>query len=86
MSFPLVINLQSYHRAKDESTLGTPGAEDAINVAMAIIDNSTDNIIRGHHIGNGLNMIKVLLQDAFVPQAVVPPPTPSVVPPQPSGQ
>jgi hypothetical protein len=85
MSYPPVLDLQSYLRAKDEASLGTPGAEDAINVAMAVINNSDDDAMRGHHIGDGSDVIKALLQAAFVPQAIIPPPTPSVAPPQPSG-
>jgi hypothetical protein len=85
MSYPPVLDLQSYLRAKDEASLGTPGAEDAINMAMAVIDNSDDDAVRGHRIGNGSDVIEALLQAAFVPQAVIPPPTPSVAPPQPSG-
>jgi hypothetical protein len=85
MSFPPVIDLQSFHRAKDESHLGTPGAEDAIKAAMAVIDSSADNVVRGHHLGDGSDVIEVLLRAAFVPQADSPPPTPSIAPPQPSG-
>jgi hypothetical protein len=85
MSFPPIIDLQSFHRAKDESHLGTPGAEDAIKAAMAVINNSADDIVRGHHLGNGSDVIEALLRAAFVPQADSPPPTPSVAPPQPSG-
>jgi hypothetical protein len=85
MSFPPIIDLQSFYRAKDESCLGTPGAEDAIKAAMAVINNSTDDIMRGHCLGDGSDMIKALLRAAFIPQADSPPPTPSVAPPQPSG-
>jgi hypothetical protein len=85
MSYPPILDLQSYLRAKDEASLGTPGAEDAINMAMAVIDNSDDDAVRGRCIGDGLDVIEALLQAAFVPQAVIPPPTPSVAPPQPLG-
>jgi hypothetical protein len=67
MSFPPIIDLQSFHRAKDESHLGTPGAEDAIKAAMAVINNSTNNIVRSHHLGDGLDVIEALLRAAFVP-------------------
>jgi hypothetical protein len=76
-----IIDLQSFHRAKDESHLGTPGTEDAIKAAMAVIDNSADDVVRGHHLGDGLDVIEALLRVAFVPQADSPPPTPSVAPP-----
>jgi hypothetical protein len=85
MSYPPVINLQSFLRAKDEASIGTPDAEDSINVAMAVIDNYDDESIRGHRLGDGLDVIEALLRVAFVPQADSPPPTPSVAPPQPSG-
>jgi hypothetical protein len=67
MSFPSVINLQSFHRAKDEFTLGTPSTEDAIKVAMAVINDTADDTVRGHCLRNGLDVIEALLQVAFVP-------------------
>jgi hypothetical protein len=72
MSFPPVIDLQSFHRAKDESHLGTPGTEDTIKAAMAVIDNSTNDVVRGHRLGDGLDVIEAILRAAFVPQAVSP--------------
>jgi hypothetical protein len=47
MSYPPILDLQSYLRAKDEASLGTPSTENAINAAMAVIDNSDDNAVRG---------------------------------------
>jgi hypothetical protein len=55
--------------------------KDAINAAMTVIDNAADDAVRGHCLSNGLDVIEALLWAAFVPQAVNPPPTPSVVPP-----
>jgi hypothetical protein len=80
MSYPPVIDLLSYHRAKDDATLSVPGADDAINTAMAVIDNHNDSI-RGHHLGDGSDVIEAVLRAALVPPAVNPPPTPSVNPP-----
>jgi hypothetical protein len=85
MSYPPIIDLQSFLRAKDEASIGTPGAEDSINAAMAVIDNHKDDAIRGHCLSNGLDVIEAILRAAFVPLAVIPPLTPSVDPPQPSG-
>jgi hypothetical protein len=61
MSFPPVINLQSFHRAKDESCLGT------LKAAMVVINNSADDIVRGHHLGDGSDVIEALLRVAFIP-------------------
>jgi hypothetical protein len=80
MSYPPVINLPSYHRAKDDAALGVPGADDAINTAMAVIDNHNDSI-RGHRLDDGSDVIEVVLRAALVPPAVNPPLTPSVDPP-----
>jgi hypothetical protein len=79
MSFPPVIDFLSFLKAKDEATLGTPGTDEAIKVAMAVIDAAADDAVRGRHLGDGSDMIEALLRAAFVPQADSPPPTPSVV-------
>jgi hypothetical protein len=84
MSFPPIINLLSYHRAKDASSLGTPDAAEAIKVASEFINSLSVNIRRGHQLGDGSGMIEAALQAAFAPPAIEPPPTPSVVPPKPS--
>jgi hypothetical protein len=81
MSYPPVIDLQSFLRAKDEATLDTPSTDKAINVAMAVIDNHNNKAIKGHHLGNGSDIIKVVLRAAFIPPAIIPPLTPSVDPP-----
>jgi hypothetical protein len=81
MSFPPVINIQSYHRAKDKSTLGTFGTAEAIKVASDFINSLLLNIKRGCCLGNGLGVLEAAFQAAFVPSAIDPPPTPSIVPP-----
>jgi hypothetical protein len=67
MPYPPILNFPSYLRAKDESTLGTPGAEEAINTAMAVINDADDDAVRGHHLGDGSDVIEALLQAASVP-------------------
>jgi hypothetical protein len=78
MSYSPVINLQSYHKVKDDASLGIPGTDDVINAAMAVIDNYNDSI-KGCCLGDGSDVIEAVLWAAFVPSAVIPPPTPSSV-------
>jgi hypothetical protein len=85
MPYPFILNILSFNKAKDNCVLGTLGADEAIKGALKIVCNIPDDISRGHCLDNGLDMIKVALRAALVPQAFDPPPTPSVAPPQPSG-
>jgi hypothetical protein len=85
MSFPPVIDLQSYHRAKDESSLGTPGAAEAIKVASEFIDSLPLDIRKGCHLSDSSGVLEAALKAAFAPPAIDPPPTPSVAPPPPPG-
>jgi hypothetical protein len=80
MSYPSVIDLLSYLRAKDEATLSTPGTNNVINMAMAVINNYDNKAIRGHHLSNGLDMIEAIFRAAFIPSTIIPPPTPSIDP------
>jgi hypothetical protein len=85
MSFPPIIDLQSYHRAKDKFILGTPGTAEAIKAASDFIDNILLDIKKGHHLSDGLGMLEVALKAAFAPPVIKPPPTPSIAPPPLSG-
>jgi hypothetical protein len=85
MSFPPVIDIQSYHRAKDESALDTPGTAKAIKVTSDFIDSLLVDIKRGYHLNNSSGMLEVALKAAFAPPAIEPPLTSSVVPPLPPG-
>jgi hypothetical protein len=66
MFFSPVIDLQSFYRAEDEFTLSIPSAEDTIKAAMAVIDDATNNTVRGHHLSDGSDVIEALLWVAFV--------------------
>ncbi|KAH9952273.1 hypothetical protein BGW80DRAFT_1470841 [Lactifluus volemus] len=83
MSYPPILDIQSLNKAKDDRTLGTPGAAEAIKAALEVVCNIPDDIQRGHRLGDGSDVVEAALRAAFVPQAVDPPPTPSVAPPEP---
>jgi hypothetical protein len=82
MPYPHIIDLQSLNKAKDDRTLGIPGADEAIKAALNIVCNIPDDVQRGHRLGDGSDVVEAALRAAFVPLAVDPPPTPSVVPPE----
>ncbi|KAH9959892.1 hypothetical protein BGW80DRAFT_1464549 [Lactifluus volemus] len=77
MSYPPILDIQSLNKAKDDCTLGTPGAAEAIKAALEVVCNIPDDIQRGHRLGNGSDVVEAALRAAFIPQAVDPPPTPS---------
>ncbi|KAH9982059.1 hypothetical protein BGW80DRAFT_1247044 [Lactifluus volemus] len=83
MSYPPILDIQSLNKAKDDCTLGTPGAAEAIKAALEVVCNIPDDIQRGHRLDDGSDVVEVALRATFVPQAVDPPPTPSVAPPKP---
>jgi hypothetical protein len=83
MSYPPILDIQSFNRAKDNHILGIPSADEAIKAAIRVIDATNNNTMRGHHLSNGSDVIELLLQAALVPQAIPPPLTPSVNPPPP---
>ncbi|KAH9971768.1 hypothetical protein BGW80DRAFT_1460428 [Lactifluus volemus] len=83
MSYPPILDIQSLNRAKDNCTLGTPGTAEAIKAALEVVCNIPDDIQQGHCLGDGSDMVEAALRAAFVPQAVDPPSTPSVAPPEP---
>jgi hypothetical protein len=66
MFYPPVLDLQSYLRAKDKASLDTSSAENAINMAMAVINNFNNDAVWGCHISDGSDMIKAILWAAFV--------------------
>jgi hypothetical protein len=80
MSYPPILNIQSLNKVKDDCTLGTPSAAKAIKAALKVVCNIPDNIQQGHRLGNGSDVVEVALRAAFIPQAIDPPPTPSVAP------
>jgi hypothetical protein len=61
MSYPPVLDIQFFNRAKDNRILGTPSADEAIKAAMRVINSTDDDTVRGHHLNDGLNMIESLL-------------------------
>jgi hypothetical protein len=67
MSFPPVIDFLSFLKAKDEATLGTPGADKAIKAAMAVINAAANDTVQGCRLGDGSDMIEALLRAAFIP-------------------
>jgi hypothetical protein len=72
MSYPPVLDIQSFNRAKDGHILGTSGTDEAIKAAMRVINFTDDDTVRGHHLDDGSDMIESLLQAALVPQAIPP--------------
>jgi hypothetical protein len=81
MSYPHIFNIQSFNKAKEDYTLGTPGVDKATKVALEVVYKIPNNIQRRHCLGNRSDMVKVALRAAFVPQAIDPFPMSSVVPP-----
>ncbi|KAH9974343.1 hypothetical protein BGW80DRAFT_1458406 [Lactifluus volemus] len=83
MSYPPILDLQSFNKAKDDRTLEVPGAAEAINAAVEVVCKIPDDVQRGHRLGDGSDVVEAALRAAFAPQAVDPPPTPSVAPTEP---
>ncbi|KAH9959891.1 hypothetical protein BGW80DRAFT_1464548 [Lactifluus volemus] len=79
MSYPPILDIQSFNKAKDDRTLGTPSTAEAIKVALEVVCTIPDDIQQEHHLGDGSDMVEVALRAAFIPQAVDPPPTPSIL-------
>ncbi|KAH9954262.1 hypothetical protein BGW80DRAFT_1467891 [Lactifluus volemus] len=53
MSYPPILDLQSFNKAKDDRTLEVPGAAEAINAAVEVVCKIPDDIQRGHRLGDG---------------------------------
>ncbi|KAH9979614.1 hypothetical protein BGW80DRAFT_1455299 [Lactifluus volemus] len=53
MSYPPILDLQSFNKAKDDRTLEVPGAAEAINAAVEVVCKIPDDVRRGHRLGDG---------------------------------
>jgi hypothetical protein len=82
MPYPPILDFQSFDKAKDDRILGVPGADKAINVAVEVICSLPEDI-QEHRLGDGSDVVEAALRAALAPQAVDPPPTPSVAPTEP---